>query len=79
LIVRTPQSNFIEFGSVSFSGNPELLIEYLSTSIRENLIGLPIIHIEQLEFPVPSIYERYLTPSDETNPNCTRSFRTDPS
>jgi hypothetical protein len=79
LIVRTPQSNFIEFDRVLFSGNPELRIEYLSTSVRENLVGLPIIHIGQLEFPVSSIYDLYISSSAETNPNCHPSFTIDSS
>jgi hypothetical protein len=77
LIVRTRQFNFVEFDRVLFSGYPELRIEYLSTSIRETLIGLPNIHIRQSEFPFSSIYELYISPSAETNRNCNPSFRID--
>jgi hypothetical protein len=70
LIVRTPVSNFVEFGSAAFAGNPELLIEYSATSVPESLTGLPMIHIGQLEFPFPSIYKLYV---------CNRSFTIDSS
>jgi hypothetical protein len=72
--IRTPQSNFVEFERAMFSGNPELWIEYLSTSVRENIIGLPIIHIEQLQFNFSSIYQLYISRSDEINYDCNRSF-----
>jgi hypothetical protein len=77
LIVRTAQSNFAEFENVAFSGNLELLIEYFSTSDRERLIGLPIIHIEQFGFPFPSIYKLYISPSDRPTTYCSRSFTID--
>jgi hypothetical protein len=56
------------------SGYADLWIEYLSTSVREGLIGLPIIHIGELEFDFPSIYELYISLSDRPNSNCNRSF-----
>jgi hypothetical protein len=79
LIVRTPHSNFAQFERAFLSGFPDLWIEYRSSSVRESLVGLPIIHIEQLEFPVPSIYELYISRSDEANPNCNASFTIDSS
>jgi hypothetical protein len=79
LIVRTSHSNFAEFSETVISGDPQLWIEYVSTSVRESLVGLPIIHIEELEFPISSIYELYVTPSGEAIPNCTTSFRIDSS
>jgi hypothetical protein len=74
LNIRTPQSTFVEFGEAIFSGHPELFIEYLSTSIRESILGIPIIHIEELKFPLPSIYQLYITASDRVNPNTKPSF-----
>jgi hypothetical protein len=79
LIVRSPHSNFVEFESAIFAGLPDIWIEYLSTSVREKLIGLPIIHIEQLESLPLSIYKFYISPSDQTNPDCSRSFTIDSS
>jgi hypothetical protein len=74
LIVRTSHSNFAAFGQSVISGNPELWIEYLLDSVRESLVGLPIIHIEQLAIPISSIYKLSIAPSDRGTSNFSRSI-----
>jgi hypothetical protein len=71
--------NRTAFDRPNFSAHPELLIEYLSTSVRESLIGISIIHIEQLQFVYPSMYKLFISPSDERNLTFTRSLTTNSS
>jgi hypothetical protein len=74
LTVSTPQSTFVDFQNSVFSGSPELRIQYRSTSVRELLIGLPIIHIERIDFLFPSIYELHISPSNQTITDFSRFF-----
>jgi hypothetical protein len=56
LTVVTAASPFVTSGNVSFSGSSSMYTIYTAESQREQVVGLPVIHVESVDFPSQLYY-----------------------